>query len=66
MLQQACDNPILREWPSSDRDEATTDTFAVQAVFDLLHAFRDDVSRVTGGAHASRCEPAVPLWGGGN
>ena len=37
MLQRACDDPTLLGWLSSDRDEATMGTPAVQAVFDLLY-----------------------------
>ena len=48
MLQWACDIPTLREWLSADRDEATMGTPAVQAVFEVLYALRDEVLRVTG------------------
>ena len=48
VLQKACKDRTLRAWLSSDQDTATMGTSEVQAVFDLLYAFRDDVSTVTG------------------
>ena len=48
VLQKACENQTLRAWLSSDQDTATMGTSEVQAVFNVLYAFRDDVSRVTG------------------
>ena len=48
VLQKACGDRRLQAWLSSDQDTATMGTSEVQAVFDLLYAFRDDVSRVTG------------------
>ena len=48
MLQRACDDLALREWLSPDHDTPTMGTAEVQAVFDLLYALRDEVSRVTG------------------
>ena len=48
VLQMACEDRTQRAWLSSDQDTATMGTSEVQAVFDLLYAFRDDVSRVTG------------------
>ena len=48
VLQKACGDRRLRAWLSSDQDTATMGTSEVQAVFDLLYAFRDDVSGVTG------------------
>ena len=47
VLQKACGDRRLQAWLSSDQDTATMGTSEVQAVFDLLYAFRDDVSRVT-------------------
>ena len=46
--QKACEDRTLEAWLSSDQDTPTMGTSEVQAVFDLLYAFRDDVSRVTG------------------
>ena len=43
VLQKACGDQRLQAWLSSDQDTATTGTSEVQAVFDLLYAFRDDV-----------------------
>ena len=48
VLQKAREDLTLRAWLSSDQDLATMGTPEVQAVFDLLYAFRDDVSRVIG------------------
>ena len=48
VLQKACEDRTLQAWLSSDHDTATMGTSDVQAVFDLLYAFRDHVSRVTG------------------
>ena len=48
VLQKACGDRRLQAWLSSDQDTATMGTSEVHAVFDLLYAFRDDVSRVTG------------------
>ena len=48
VVQQACDDPALREWLSSDQDTATTGTPEVRAVFHVLYAFRDEVSQMTG------------------
>ena len=48
VLQKACGERQLQAWLSSDQDTATMGTSEEQAVFDLLYAFRDDVSRVTG------------------
>ena len=48
VLQKACEDRRLQAWLSSDQDTTTMGTSEVQAVFDLLYAFRDDVSRVTG------------------
>ena len=47
VLQKACKDWQLQVWLSSDQDTATMDTSEVQAVFDVLYAFRDGVSRVT-------------------
>ena len=46
-LQKACVDRTVRVWLSSDQDTATMGTPEVQAVFELLDTFRDDVSRVT-------------------
>ena len=48
MLRKACEDQALRGWLSSHHDAATMGAPEVQAVFDLLYAFRDEVSRVTG------------------
>ena len=40
VVQRDCDDPTLQNWLSSERDEASMDTPAVQFVFDLLYAFR--------------------------
>ena len=47
VLQKACEDRTLQAWLSSDQDTATMGTSEVQAVFDLLYAFQDDVSKVT-------------------
>ena len=60
VLQRACDDPTLLEWLWSDRDEATMGTPAVQAVFDLLCAFSDEVSRVTVVCMPSGMDPLYP------
>ena len=48
VLQKACGDWLLRAWLSSDQETAIMGTSEVQVVFDLLYAFGDDVSRVTG------------------
>ena len=48
VLQKAGRDRTLQAWLSSDQDTATMGTSEVQAVFDLLYAFCDDVSRITG------------------
>ena len=60
VLQKACGDRRLQAWLSSDRDTATMGTSEVQAVFDLLYAFRDDVSRVTGVRMPSGVDPQYP------
>ena len=60
VLQKACEDRQLRAWLSSDQDTATMGTPEVQAVFDLLYAFRDDVSRVTGVRMPSGMDPQYP------
>ena len=60
VLRKACDDPALRGWLSSDQDTATMGTSEVQAVFDLLYAFRDEVSRVTGVHMPSGMDPQHP------
>ena len=57
---RAMDDPTLREWLSSNPDEASMDRPAVQAVFDVLYAFRDEVLRVTGVHMPSRVQPQYP------
>ena len=60
VLQKACGDRRLQAWLSSDQDTATMGTSEVQAVFDLLYAFRDDVSRVTGLRMPSGVDPQYP------
>ena len=60
VLQKACEDRTLRAWLSSDQDTATVDTSEVQAVFELLYAFRDDVSRATGVRMPSGVDPQDP------
>ena len=60
VLQKACGDWRLQAWLSSDQDTATMGTSEVQAVFDLLYAFRDDVSRVTGVRMPSGVDPQYP------
>ena len=60
VLQKACGDQRLQAWLSSDQDTATMGTSEVQAVFDLLYAFRDDVSRVTGVRMPSGVDPQYP------
>ena len=60
VLQKACEDRTLRAWLSSDHDTATMGTLEVPAVFDLLYAFRDDVSRVTGVRMPSGMDPQYP------
>ena len=60
VLQKACEDRTLRAWLSSDHDTATMGRSEVQAVFDLLYAFRDDVSRVTGVRMPSGMDPQYP------
>ena len=60
VLQKACEDWTLRAWLSSDQDTATMGTSEVQAVFDLLYAFRDDVSTVTGVRMPSGVDPQYP------
>ena len=56
----ACKDQTLRVWLSLDQDTAMMGTSEVQAVFDLLNAFRDDVSRVTGVRMPSGTDPQYP------
>ena len=60
VLKKACGDRRLQAWLSSDHDTATMGTSEVQAVFDLLYAFRDDVSRVTGVHMPSGVDPQYP------
>ena len=60
VLQKACEDRTLRAWASSDQDTATMGMSEVQAVFDLLYAFRDDVSKVTGVRMSSGMDPQYP------
>ena len=47
VLQRGCDDPAFEGCFLSDTDTAIMGTPEVQAVFDLLYAFPDEVSRVT-------------------
>ena len=58
--RKACEDRTLRALLSSDQDTATMGTLEGQAVFDLLHAFRDDVCRVTGVRMPSGMDPQYP------
>ena len=60
VLQKAREDRTLRAWLSSDQDTATMGTSEVHAVFDLLYAFRDDVSGVTGVRMLSAMDPQYP------
>ena len=60
VLQKACEDRTLRAWLSSVQDTATMGTSEPQAVFDLLYAFRDDLSRVTGVRMPSGMDPQYP------
>ena len=60
VLQKACGDRRLQAWLSSDQDTATMGTSEVQVVFDMLYAFRDDVSRVTGVRMPSGVDPQYP------
>ena len=60
VLHKACGDRRLQAWLSSDQDTATMGTSEVQAVFDLLYAFRGDVSRVTGVRMPSGVDPQYP------
>ena len=48
VLRRAFDDPTFKGWLSSDHDTATMGTPQVQAILDLLYAFRDEVSRAMG------------------
>ena len=60
VLQKAYEDRKLQAWLSSEQDTATMGTSEVQAVFDLLYAFRDDVSRVMGVRMPSGMDPQYP------
>ena len=60
VLQKACEDRTRQAWLSSDQDTATMGTSEVEAVFDLLYAFCDDVSRVTGVRMPSGMDPQYP------
>ena len=60
VLQKGYGDQRLQGWLSSDQDTATMGTSEVQAVFDLLYAFCDDVSRVTGVRMPSGVDPQYP------
>ena len=60
VLQKACEDRTLRVWLLSDQDTATMGTPEVQAVFDLLYAFRDDGSGVTRVRMPSGMDPQHP------
>ena len=55
--RNVCDDPALRGRLSLDKDIATMGTSEVQAIFDLLYAFRDEVSRVTSVRMPSGMDP---------
>ena len=57
VLHKACEDRQLWAWLSSDQDTATMGTSEGEAVFDLLYAFRDDVSRVKGVRMPSGIDP---------
>ena len=57
VLQNTCDEQTLQVCLSTDQDTATMGTSEVQAVFNLLYAFRHDVSRVTGVRMPSGYDP---------
>ena len=59
-LRKGCEDRALRGWLSSGQDAATMGTPEVQAVFDVLYAFRDEVSRVTGVRMPSGMNPQHP------
>ena len=59
-LQKAYEDQALRQWLSSDQDTATMGTSEVHAVFDVLYAFCDEVSRVTGMHMPSGMDPQYP------
>ena len=61
--RQCCGEPVaLRGWLSSDHHTATMGTSEVQAVFDLLYAFRDEVLRVIGVRMPSGMDPQYRYW----
>ena len=60
VLQKAFGDRRLQAWLSSDQDTATMGTSQVQAVFDLLYVFRNDVSRVTAVRMPSGVDPQYP------
>ena len=60
VLQKACGDRTLQAWLSSGQDSATMGKSEVQAVFDLLNAFRDDVSRIKGVRMPSGMNPQYP------
>ena len=66
VLQKACEDRTLPLWLLSGQDTATMGTPEVQAVFDLLYAFRDDGSEGDSGAHAVRHGPVASVWTGGD
>ena len=61
VLHKACEDRTLQARLSSVQDTATIGTSEVQAVFDLLYAFRDDVSKVTGVRRPSCMDPQYLL-----
>ena len=60
VLRKAFEDRALRGRLSSDQDTATMGTPEVHAVFDLLYAFCDEVSRVTGVGMPSGMLPQYP------
>ena len=60
VLRRACEDGVLQGWLPSDHQTTTMGTPEVHAVFDLLYAFRDEVSRVTGVRMPSGMDPQFP------
>ena len=60
VLRKACEDRVLQVWLSSDENTATMGTPEVQAVFDVLYAFREDVSRVMGVRMPPGMDPQYP------
>ena len=60
VLQRACGDPAPKAWLFSYQDRTIMDTLPLQAVFDPLYSFHDDVSRVTRVRMPSRVDPQYP------